>query len=68
MIIVGVILLLLAYFIGPIIPLPYPIWELVHAGGVILLIIGVILLILSFLGFAPGPGFGPARNGRKFYY
>lgn len=68
MIILGVVLLLLDWLLAPILPLPYPIWELVHVAGVILLVVGFIFLILGFFGYAPGPGIGRPVNGRRFYW
>lgn len=66
MIILGIVLLLIAYFIGPIVPLPDPIWPLVHAVGVIALIVGVILLILNFAGVRLGRGVY-TRGNRSFW-
>lgn len=68
MIILGIVLLLLDWLLAPIVPLPYPIWELVHVVGVILLVIGIIFLILSLVGHPIGNGLGPARNGRRYWY
>lgn len=68
MIILGIVLLLLVWLVAPIVPLPDPIWPLLHAGGVILLVLGIILLILAFLGMNIGPGIGQPRGSRRFYY
>lgn len=66
MIILGIVLLLIAYFIAPVVPLPDPIWPLVHAVGVIALIVGVILLLLSLLGVRVGRGVY-TRGNRTFW-
>jgi hypothetical protein len=67
-IILGIVLLLIVWLIAPTVPLPPPIWELVHAAGVILLVVGIILLVLSLIGHPIGSGIGPERNGRRFWY
>jgi hypothetical protein len=66
MIILGIVLLLIAYFIAPVVPLPDPIWPLVHAVGVIALIVGVILLLLSFFGVPLGRGL-VTRGNRRYW-
>jgi hypothetical protein len=56
MIIVGVVLLVLAY----VLPMPYPLGELMDVGGWILLVLGVVFLILGLLGRPVG--------GRRYWY
>jgi hypothetical protein len=68
MIILGIVLLLIVWLVAPAVPLPSPIWELIHAAGVILLVIGVILLILSFITGGVGPGIGRPVGGRRYYW
>jgi len=68
MIILGIVLLLIWWLVAPIFPLPDPIWPLVHAGGIIFLVIGIILFILSMIGHPIGRGIGPERSGRRFWY
>lgn len=68
MIILGIVILLLCWLLAPIVPLPYPIWELAHVVGVILLVVGVIFLILSFIGHPIGRGIGRPVNGRTYWY
>ena len=68
MIIVGIVLLLICWLVAPSVPLPDPIWPLIHAGGVILLVVGFILLILSFITGGVGPGIGRPVGGRRFYW
>jgi hypothetical protein len=68
MIILGIVLLLLCWLLPPVLPLPYPIYEIAHVAGVILLVVGVIFLVLSLIGHPVGRGIGPARNGRTYWY
>lgn len=56
MIILGVILLIVAYLL----PLPYPIDEICLVIGWIALVVGLIFLVLSFAGRPVG--------GRRYWY
>lgn len=68
MIILGIVLLLLWWFLAPVVPLPPPIWELVHAFGWIFIIVGAILWLLSFLGHPVGRGVGTGPRGGRYWW
>jgi hypothetical protein len=60
MIVVGIICLILAWLLPQLVPVPPPIETLLYDGGIILVILGVILLLLSLAGRPVG--------GRRFWY
>lgn len=68
MIILGIVLLLIVWLVAPAVALPSPIWELVHAAGVILLVVGIIFLILSFVGHPIGRGIGTGPRGGRYWW
>lgn len=57
MIILGIILLLLAYLVPG---QPYPLYTLESVGGWILVVVGVILFVLGAVGHSVG--------GRRYWY
>lgn len=68
MIILGIVLLLIVWLVAPSLPLPDPIWPLVHAAGVILLVVGVIFFLLSFVGHPIGRGLGTGPRGGRYWW
>lgn len=68
MIILGIVLLLLVWLLAPAVPLPPPIWELIHAAGIILLVVGIILFILSLVGHPIGRGVGTGPRGSRYWW
>lgn len=68
MIILGLVLLLAWWFIAPAVPLPPPIWELVHGAGWILIIVGVILWVLAYFGHGIGRGVGTGPRGGRYWW
>jgi len=67
-IILGVVLLLIVWLIAPSVPLPDPIWPVVHGAGVIFLVVGILLFILSFFGHPIGRGIGSGPRGSRYWY
>lgn len=69
MIVLGIVLLVIAWLLADAgVAVDPVIFTLLHDGGVLLIVIGLILLILSFFGVSVGRGIGPARNGRRYWY
>lgn len=67
MIIIGIVLLLLAYLLPDFIPVPPNIDHALSVLGWLALVVGLVLLVLSLLG-RPLGGVGPVRNGRRYWY
>lgn len=69
MIILGIILVFAAWAIPQILPdIPPGIDNVVGGLGWLLIVLGVILFILSFLGVAVGRGIGAGPRGRRYWY
>lgn len=69
MIILGIVLLLVAYLLPDLVPdVPPGIIHVADVLGWIFLIIGIILLLLSLVGRPVGRGFGRPVNGRSYWY
>lgn len=68
MIILGIVLLLLAWLLPQLFPVPLPVETLLYDGGWILVVLGVILLILGFVGRPIGNGWGPPVRGRRYWW
>lgn len=60
MIVAGVILLLLAYLLPDLVPVPYGVVHVCDVLGWICLVVGLILLVLSLVGHPVG--------GRRYWY
>jgi hypothetical protein len=69
MIILGIILVFVAWALPQVLPdVPPGIDHVVYVGGWLLIIIGVILWILSYLGVAVGRGIGAGPRGRRYWW
>jgi hypothetical protein len=69
MIILGIILVFAAWAIPQILPdIPPGVDNVVGGLGWLLIVIGVVLFILSFLGIAVGRGIGAGPRGRRYWY
>lgn len=60
MIVLGIILLLIAYLLPDLVPVPYGVIHVLDVLGWIAIVVGVILLLLSFTGRTVG--------GRRYWY
>jgi hypothetical protein len=47
---------------------PWNVDNALYVIGWLLLVLGIILAVLSFLGHPIGPGIGRERAGRRWYY
>jgi hypothetical protein len=69
MIIIGIVLLILAWLVVDAgVPVPPFVPTLLNDGGWILIVIGVILLILNLVGRPVGGGWGPSVRGRRYWW
>lgn len=69
MIILGVVLLIVEWLLGDLgVDVPLVLLKLLHDGGIILIILGIVLLVLSFLGRPLGGGWGPTVGGRRYWW
>jgi hypothetical protein len=69
MIILGIILVFAAWAIPQILPdIPPGIDNVVGGLGWLLIVLGVILFILAFLGVGIGRGLGAGPRGRRYWY
>lgn len=67
MIVLGVVILIILWILGDAgVALPPPLPVLFHDVGIILIVIGVILLLLHFVGVNVGRGI-TQRNGRGLW-
>jgi hypothetical protein len=66
MIIAGVLLLILHWILSDIAaPLPPVLFTLIYDVGLVLVVLGIILFILSLVGVGVGRGWGPTIRGRR---
>jgi hypothetical protein len=70
MIVLGAILVFAAWALPQIIPaIPPGIDNVVYVGGWILIVVGIILFLLSWLGGVQlGRGIGGGPRGRRYWY
>lgn len=69
MIILGIILVFAAWATPQIVPdVPPGIVHVIGVGGWLLVAIGIVLFILSFLGVAIGRGIGAGPRGHRYWY
>jgi hypothetical protein len=69
MIILGIILVFVAWALPQLLPdVPLGVCNVVGTGGWILIFIGIVLFILSFLGIQVGRGIGAGPRGRRYWY
>lgn len=65
MIVIGIVLLIAAWLLPQLFPVPAPIETLLYDGGILLIVVGIILLVLSFIGHPVGRGLN-GRPGRYY--
>lgn len=69
MIILGIVLLLVAYLLPDLVPdVPGGILHVCSVLGTVAIIIGIILLFLGLVGRPLGGGWGPQVNGRRYWW